>query len=65
MPYLLLQNDTNKKTNHHPNNIISNILVRHQAKNKTDNITAIESKTFYIHDTNEGKKIHKNFQCFL
>ena len=45
-----LKNNTNQTSNHHPNNIISNILIRRQAKNKNDNFTSVERKTSYIHD---------------
>ena len=57
-----MKNSTNQTSNHHPNNIMSNILIRHQAKNKTDNLTTFERKASYIHGTYEGikntKKIH-------
>ena len=49
-----MKNNTNQTSNHHPNNIISNILIRHQAKNKIDNFTYVETKTSYIHDIYDG-----------
>ena len=33
-----MKNNTNQTSDHHPNNIISNILICHHAKNKTDNL---------------------------
>ena len=56
-----LKNNTNQTSNHHPNNIISNILIRHQAKNKMDNFTSVERKTSYIHDIYDSiKNTQKN-----
>ena len=45
-----MKNNTNQTSNQHSNNIISNILIRRQAKNKIDNFTSVERKPSYIHD---------------
>ena len=56
-----MKNNTNQASNHHPNNIISNILICHQAKNKTDNFTSVDRKTSYIHDIYDSiKNTQKN-----
>ena len=56
-----MKNNTNQTSNHHPNNIISNILIRHQAKNKIDNSTSVERKTSYIHNIYDSiKNTQKN-----
>ena len=51
-----MKNNTNQTSNHHPNKIISNILIRHQAKNKIDNSTSVERKTSYIHNIYDSIK---------
>ena len=61
-----MKNDTNQTSNHHPNNIISNILIRHQAKNKIDNSTSVERKTSYIHNIYDSiKNTQKNSVILL
>ena len=56
-----MKNNTNQTSNHHPNNIISNILVRHQAKYKIANFTSVERKTSYLHDIYDSiKNTQKN-----
>ena len=51
-----MKNNTSQTSNHHTNNIISNILIRHQAKNKIGNFTSVKRKTSYIHDIYDGIK---------
>ena len=51
-----MKNNTNQTSNHHTNNIISNILIRHQAKNKIGNFTFVKRKTCYIRDIYDGIK---------
>ena len=57
-----MKNNANQASNHHPNNIISNILVCHQAKNKIENSTSVERKTSYIHNIYDNiKNAQKGF----
>ena len=59
-----MKNNTNQTSNHHSNNINSNILICHQAKNKIDTFNSAERKISYIHDMSDSikniqKKINK------
>ena len=58
-----MKNNTNQTSNHHPNNIVSNILIRHQAKNKICNFSSVERKASYVHNT--GDSIKKYIKKFL
>ena len=51
-----MKNNTNKTSNHHANNVISNISIRHQTKNEVDNFTSVERKTSYMHDIYDSIK---------
>ena len=56
-----MKNNTNQTSNHHPNNINCDILIGHQAKNKTHNFISVEVKTSYIHDMCDSiKNTQKN-----
>ena len=51
-----MKNNTNQTSNYHPNNIICNILICYQAKNKIKNSTSVEGKTSYIHNLYDSIK---------
>ena len=61
-----VKNNTNQASNHHPNNIISNFLILHQAKNKFGSFTSVERKTSYINDIYDSiKNAQKNYSFLL
>ena len=51
-----MKHNTNQTSNHHSNNIIFNILIRHQAKNKIDNFTSVERTTSDISNIHDSIK---------
>ena len=62
-----MKNNTNQTSSHHPNDIIFNISIRHQAKIKIDNFTIVERKKSYIHNIykvikNTHKKLIDSFE---
>ena len=62
-----MKNNTNQTSSHHPNDIVFNISIRHQAKIKIDNFTIVERKKSYIHNIykvirNTQKKLIGSFE---